>query len=1130
MIKQSRALMSLLVLLGALFALPTASAQAQNSVITGKVLSDVGAPIEDANVIIIELAVNVRTNAAGMYSFTIPAARAQGQTVPLRVRAIGYTQGVQGIKITPGTHTYNFELKKDINRLSEVVVTGSIEGTERAKVPFAVGRVTAAELPVPSLNPINSLSGKVGGLRIATAGGQPGSSPEILMRGPTSINASGRSQSPLIIVDGAIQRVGSLDEIGGLDIESIEVVKGAAGASMYGATASNGVIIVKTKRGSANEGVKWTFRSELGYSDIANIDYMQPINHQLQLDETGKRFCVAGGSNVASCSRTLDWMTEIMRINNVAADTTRTSQTVQFNALSNSDGSLQNVFQANIWPGRYYRPLSQITRANPLQINSIEANGRAGSIRYYVSGQVTNDPGGIKGLNGQQQRRGRVNLDYAPRSDMTMAISVLFDKGITDLRSGGSSNGGIWGQIQRGAPSGTNYLARDTLGRLLVVGGGAPLKGSGNGAGTLLYDTENYFSSRISNRLLGSLSTTYTPSDWATFEATFAYDNRSRTEDSRVFKGYRTIRNVSTSTNFGNQTVTNRWEEAMNGQVSATFRRTFSSDLSGKIQFRGLWDQDQVNESAASGQQYVVKDVFTLSNTTTNKTATGSYQTIKNLSGLMGANVDYKGRYIVDGTFRYDGSSLFGAGNRWAPFGRGSLVWRASEEPWYKLPYVTDLRFRVSRGSAGNTPRFDAQYETYSCSTTGCSLGQAGNKNLKPETTVETEVGGDFTLFNRFGFEVTNSNSTTKNQILNVPTPTSLGFTSQWRNAGTLANHTWELAVNIPIVNKRDLQWSARGTYDRTRTYITELFMPEYFTDGGTSQGTGSFFLISARRDKQDGFPVNRYGNIWGRKFYRSCGDLPSSVQPDCGEGKAYQVDNKGYVVWVGAGNSYKDGITKNLWETKLSQANSPWNFPLWFGHPIIDRPLRGEKGEGVGKLHILGNTLPDFRTGWSSNLTYKKFTLYALAEFTVGHEINNQGKGWGMFDLNCGCFDGQGQSVEEAKPTGYTWRVGGSEGVGTGGLYDQLGPNNFNVESGSYGKLREMNISYHQGPIMGQGDWTFGIVGRNLMTWTKYTGVDPETGASGGSNQSGSALINQVDAFGFPPLRQFSFSISTRF
>ena len=1128
MIKRSRAFVSLLALFAAFFALPTASAQAQNSVITGKVLSDVGAPIEDANVIIIELAVNVRTNADGVYSFTIPAARVTGQTVPLRVRAIGYTQGVQGIKIAAGSHTYNFELKKDINRLSEVVVTGSMEGTERSKVAFSVARVSAAELPVPATNPITSLSGKVGGLRIAQASGQPGSTPEMLMRGPTSLNASGRSQSPLIIVDGAIQRVGSLDEIGGLDIESVEVVKGAAGASLYGATAANGVIIVKTKRGSNQDGVKWTFRTEMGVTDFNSLDYGMPINHQLQLDETGKRFCVTGAGAISSCSRTLDWMTEIMRINNVAADTIRTPQTVQYNALGAAGGELLNQFQSSIWPGHYYNSFARITQNNPEQIHSIEANGRAGAVKYFLSGQLTDNPGAIKGLNGQQQRRARMNLDYAPRTDMTMAVSVLFDKGYTDNRSGGSSNGGIWGQLLRGAPSGTDYLARDTLGRLLVRGGGAPLKGSGNGAGTLLYDTENLTNQSISNRLLSSISTTYTPTDWATFEGTWAYDNRSRIQDSHEVKGYRTF-TASTGDNNGNQSLGNLWEEAMNAQVSATFRHSFRPDLTAKLQVRGLWDQDIVHSNSSSGQVYVVKDVFTLSNTTTAKTATGSYTTIKNLSGVVGANAEYKGRYILDGTFRYDGSSLFGAGNRWAPFGRLSLVWRASEEPWFKVPYLSDFRLRASRGTAGNTPSFSAQYETYSCSTTGCSLGQAGNKLLKPETTVETETGADFTLFDKVGFEVTNSNSSTFNQILNVNTPTSLGFSTQWQNAGTLANHTWEIAANIPLINKRNLQWSVRGTYDRTRTYITELGVPEGPQTAGLANGVGSFFYWTSRRDMQDGYQINRIGNIWGRRFYKGCGMLPATVQASCGDGKEYQVNDMGYVVWTGAGNSWKDGITKNLWTTKLSAANSPWNYPLQFGHPIVDRPLKGEKGEGVGTLHILGNTLPNFRTGWSTNLSYKRMTFYALIDATVGFQINNQGEGWGIFDQNSHTFDSDGKSVELAKPVGYSWRAGGSEGVGSGGLYDQLGPNNYNVETGSYAKLREMNVSYHFGPVMNTGDWTVAVVGRNMYTWTKYSGYDPETGSSGvGAANSG--LITQVDAFGFPTLRTFSFSITTRF
>src|SRR5207244_12418059 len=118
-----------------------------------------------------------------------------------------------------------------------------------------------------------------------------------------------------------------------------------------------------------------------------------------------------------------------------------------------------------------------------------------------------------------------------------------------------------------------------------------------------------------------------------------------------------------------------------------------------------------------------VKDISPLTNTTTNKTATSSAQTDKNMGGYTPLNLDYKGKYIVDGTYRYDGSSRFGAGNRWAPFGRVSGVWRVSEESFWHMSKVSDFRLRGSHGSAGNVPSFTAQYETYSCSSSGCSLG-----------------------------------------------------------------------------------------------------------------------------------------------------------------------------------------------------------------------------------------------------------------------------------------------------------------------------------------------------------------------------------------------------------------------
>jgi hypothetical protein len=167
----------------------------------------------------------------------------------------------------------------------------------------------------------------------------------------------------------------------------------------------------------------------------------------------------------------------------------------------------------------------------------------------------------------------------------------------------------------------------------------------------------------------------------------------------------------------------------------------------------------------------------------------------------------------------------------------------------------------------------------------------------------------------------------------------------------------------------------------------------------------------------------------------------------------------------------------------------------------------------------------------YNSTLAYKNLTVYTLFDGTFGHRIDNVNKGWGVFDFTSNYFDqgpDKGRTVETATPVGYGWRVGSPEGAGIGGFYDRLGPNNWNVEQGTYVKLREMSVSYKVGSIAGIGDWTFGLVGRNLHTWTSYSGPDPEVGSGGGG--ANSAFINQVDAFDFPPTRSFTFSFSTRF
>jgi hypothetical protein len=231
--------------------------------------------------------------------------------------------------------------------------------------------------------------------------------------------------------------------------------------------------------------------------------------------------------------------------------------------------------------------------------------------------------------------------------------------------------------------------------------------------------------------------------------------------------------------------------------------------------------------------------------------------------------------------------------------------------------------------------------------------------------------------------------------------------------------------------------------------------------------------------------------------------------------------------VWVGEGNDWREGITKNLWVTKLDGAASPWHngLPLYWGMPIIDRP----DGQTIGRNQILGNVFPDFRWTFANNMSYKRFTLYGLLDATWGQEIYNQGEGWGLLDFSSSEFDTENRTVETAQPTGYSWRAGPGESTGIGGFYDLLGPNNYAVEDGSFIKLREITLSYRIGQIQRFGDWSVGLVGRNLKTWTKYIGLDPEVGSSGGSGTT-SALTNSVDAFGFPNVRTFTVFLTTRF
>lgn len=275
----------------ALAVLPVAAPlAAQTGTITGSV-SDVetGQLLESALVRVDDAEGGVLTNASGRYVIVGVAAGSRQLTFEI----LGYDSRTLQIDVTAGqTAELNAELSRGALELQELIVTGVARATPKVKLPFTVEKLDLADTPVPAVSAENYLIGKVPGIKVVGGSGQPGTTGDILLRGATSINGS---QDPLIIVDGVIT-TNSFDDIVALDIESMEVVKGAAGASLYGSRAANGVIQIRTKRGTGFGGRDYNqlvLRNETGQDRLVG-DIQLSNYHPWEVDASGNLVDVKG--------------------------------------------------------------------------------------------------------------------------------------------------------------------------------------------------------------------------------------------------------------------------------------------------------------------------------------------------------------------------------------------------------------------------------------------------------------------------------------------------------------------------------------------------------------------------------------------------------------------------------------------------------------------------------------------------------------------------------------------------------------------------------------------------------------------------------------------------------------------
>jgi TonB-linked SusC/RagA family outer membrane protein len=922
------------------------------------------------------------------------------------------------------------------------------------KLPFTVEKVDMEEQPVQTSGADELIQGKVAGVEVVKGSGQPGNAADIMLRGPTSLTGS---QSPLVIVDGVITD-NTLADIDALDIASIEVVKGAAASSLYGSRAANGVIQIQTKRASglATDLSRVTLREELGTNNIEG-DIALAQYHHYKMTADGQSFVDQYGN----------------------------PQDYKAGVVLDDGGTSFTAFQDNPFPGKTYDHLDRFFRPGRFQRDYIAVDGKSGNTSYRASFTNSAETGVLEGNSGFTRRNLRVNVDHEVWSNLDLSLSTFYAQTKQE-----DIGGNPFFALTFMSPN-IDLTQKDEDGYYLF--NADPLSLEENP----LYPIQFIQNWDRRTRFMGSLFVRFRPTGWFELEGNYSLDRQDYNQTNLTPKGYKTVDNPTGG--LGSIWKWNGIENDINASVTASINYAFG-DLTTRTKFRYLMEDQHSEEFDAQGNDLTVADIPVLDVAAGGKDV-GSYLSDVISEGYYAiSSLDYQGKYVADALIRRDGSSLFGADERWQTYYRGSLAWRMAQEDWWPLEVLDEFKLRYSYGTAGDRPGFAAQYETYSVSAGSISPVNLGNVNLKPAFAKEQEIGIDMVWFNQVAAGVTYANSVVEDQFLRVPLPGFAGFNNQWRNAGTLESNTFEVYVESALIDTPEATWSSRVNFDRTRQEITQLDVPPY------------------RFGSNDAFYMREgeiYGTFYGNRFASKCNELPEEMQAKCST--EFQVNDDGYLVWVGAGNSYTDGLAKGLWGTTGDDGYG-WGMPF---KAYIPNP---DDSSADPEFLEMGNTLPEFNLSWSNTFRWKNFQIYGLLDYEYGAEIYNGTAQWGYREAKHGEVDQFGKDEGQKKPVGYYAT-----------LYNVNEISSHFVEDGTYLKLREMSLRYtfdqaQLGRLIGNRfgltQATINLVGRNLLTFTDFSGYDPEVGG----NWGGSDAVGRIDSYQYPNYRTFSASLELVF
>ncbi|HEY4955053.1 MAG TPA: SusC/RagA family TonB-linked outer membrane protein [Gemmatimonadaceae bacterium] len=700
---------------------------------------------------------------------------------------------------------------------------------------------------------------------------------------------------------------------------------------------------------------------------------------------------------------------------------------------------------------------------------------RRGNMNFGSSFTTDHNSGVIPLRKGQYRQNARVNVDQGVGDNLDLSLSMTYATVKNDTHTStfnGTANNDDWFALLQAPPD--VDLAHPWLGTAkdsILYYRQLPFDPSARGNPLYTLANEQYTLKR--DRFLGSASARWRALSWLNFDANYGTDKLSSREYTYDFKGYQSI-NGEPGNGFLQRNSTNN--DAWNGQLASTATGRFFDAISTTTRVAGIFEQSRGNYFSAGGNKLTVLKVPDLAALDPSQLSVSSTDQLeRNVDYLGSETLDIKDRYIIDAMWRRDGSSLFGSANRWKNFYRVSGAWRLSED--IHIPGVQELKLRAGRGTAGLRPGFFDQYETYSVSAGNITKLQVGNKNLRPAVATEDEFGLNMAFLNRFNLELVQANRITRGAFLAVPLSLaqSGGFTNQVQNAADVSARTTELSLQTEVFTRPDVSYSFTLTGDHTTQRIDHLGRAP-FRVPGLGQGQDMFYY-------KEGEPLGiMYGVQWVRTFAQ-LKENPANASAAAGD---YSVNPLGYLIKTaapGALITYVDATGQNQ--------------------------------------HVIGNTNPKFTWGLSNNFRFKNFAVYALFDGQHGGQIYNFTKQWMFQDLRSGDMDMGGKPADQKVPFS----------IFTQSLYNGLVASDYFVEDGSYVKAREVSVSYTLGGralrIAGLDRIASGIklalIGRNLYTWTKYTGFDPDVTAGGDFNF-------RVDGFRYPNFRTITGQVEFTF